>query len=431
MPVVKAVGVGRQQGIVVIRIGDELRAEPAKRSGLLQVDAAELPPPLQGQPWAFAYRYSALPYELSIRAEKVKPRIRTEELVEAYLQPESTTLNLLALYDIQQAGVFQLELDVPAGYDVRQVRGQAAAGAEAAAVDSHALSGDNKTRLKVNLARKALGQVGLFVELFKPLSDPNLLSPTGQTSKLDLPLPRTALAVDGTHGRLVVFAPESLRVNPDQLTGLRSVSIAEAMQGIESQRAGRFPLTREVLAFVYDQEPASLSVSAERRKPQVSVRQFLTARIEAGVVTYDAKFHFDVQYSSVKTLRIDVPTALAAEIRNVTQGIREKTLEPRPADAAEGFTPWSFTGDSEFLGAVTIQTHLGNQEQGTRSRTEHRLHRPRAAADGSRSGLGTNCRGEGRDARRECQIRFHRAAADRSAARPDGRRANRRRRPGV
>jgi hypothetical protein len=355
VPVVKAVGVGRQQGIVVVRIGEELRAEPSKRSGLLQVDAAELPPPLQGQPWSFAYRYSALPFELSLRVEKVNPRIRSDELVEIYLQPESTTINLLALYDIQQAGVFQLELDVPAGYDVRQVRGQAAAGAEAAAVDSHALSGDAKTRLKVNLARKAIGRVGLFVELSKQLNDPNLLTPTGQTSKVELPMPRTATTVEGTNGRLVVFAPESLRINPDQLTGLRSVSVAEAMQGIESQRAGRFPLTREVLAFVYTQEPATLSVTAERRKPQVSARQLLTARIEAGVVKYDATFHFDVQYSSVKSLRIDVPAPLASEIRNVTQGIREKTIDPRPADAAEGFTPWSFTGDSEFLGAVTIR----------------------------------------------------------------------------
>ena len=244
---------------------------------------------------------------------------------------------------------------MPAGYDVRAVRGQAAAGAEAAAVDAHTLEGENKTRLKVNLARKALGRVGLFVELHKPSSDPNLLSPTGQTSKVAIPLPRTAMTIDGTNGRLIVYAPESLRINPDQLAGLRAVSFAEAMQGVESQRANRFPLSREVLAFVYTQEPATLSLTAERRKPQVSVRQLLTARIEAGVVKYEATFLFDVQYSSVKSLRIDVPTALASIIRNVTPGVREKPLDPRPADAAADATPWNFTGDSEFLGAVAIK----------------------------------------------------------------------------
>jgi hypothetical protein len=355
VPVVRAVGVGRQQGVVVVRIGEELRAEPAKRSGLLQVDATELPASIKDQPWTFAYRYAALPFELSLRVEKVQPRIRSDELVEAYLQPESMTLDLLALYEIRQAGVFQLELTIPAGYEVRHVRGQAAAGAEAAAVDSHTLGGDNQTRLRINLARKAMGRVGIFVELFRPLNDPNLLSPTGQISTLELPLPRTAIPVENTHGRLVVYAPEGLRVFPNQLSEMRPVAVAEAMAGVESQRAGRFPLTREVLAFVYSQEPATLSVNAERRKPQVTIRQLLTARIESGVVKYEATFHAVVQYSSVTAIRIDVPTALVAEIRNVSAGIREKTIEPRPADAADGYTPWSFSGDSEFLGPVTIK----------------------------------------------------------------------------
>jgi hypothetical protein len=235
------------------------------------------------------------------------------------------------------------------------VRGQAAAGAEAAAVDSHSLTGDDKTRLKVNLARKALGRVGLFVELFKPLNDPNLLSPTGTVSQLDLPLPRTALAVDGTNGRLIVYAPESLRIHPNQVSGLRPVPVVEALQGVESQRANRFPSTREVLSFVYSQEPASLSITAERRKPQVTARQLLTARFDSGVVKYEATFIFDVQYSSVKALRIDVPSALAAEIRNVTSGIRERSIDPQPANVIEGFTAWSFTGDGEFLGPVVMK----------------------------------------------------------------------------
>ena len=44
VPTVKAVGVGRQQGVVVVQVAEGLRAEAAKTSGLLQVDAAELPP---------------------------------------------------------------------------------------------------------------------------------------------------------------------------------------------------------------------------------------------------------------------------------------------------------------------------------------------------------------------------------------------------
>ena len=48
VPVVKAVHVGRQQGVVVVQVGESLRAEALKTSGLLQVDADELPGNLRG-----------------------------------------------------------------------------------------------------------------------------------------------------------------------------------------------------------------------------------------------------------------------------------------------------------------------------------------------------------------------------------------------
>jgi hypothetical protein len=81
----------------------------------------------------------------------------------------------------------------------------------------------------------------------------------------------------------------------------------------------------------------------------------LKVEIESGVVKYDATFFFDVQYSALKSLRIDVPEDLAADIRNVSTGIREATLDPQPDNVDEGYVAWSFTGESEFLGSAKIQ----------------------------------------------------------------------------
>ncbi len=120
---IKALNVGRQQGVLVVQLSSGLRAEPTARTGLMQLDAGELPANLARGGWAFAYRYASVPYELKLSVEKVQPRILAEELVEAYLEPEQLTLDLLALYTIERAGVFQLELDVPAGFEVRHVRG--------------------------------------------------------------------------------------------------------------------------------------------------------------------------------------------------------------------------------------------------------------------------------------------------------------------
>ena len=80
---VKAGDVGRQQGVVVVQVAESLRAEALKTSGLLQVDADELPGNLRGARWAFSYRYASVPYELTLGIEKVQPQITVDSLVEA------------------------------------------------------------------------------------------------------------------------------------------------------------------------------------------------------------------------------------------------------------------------------------------------------------------------------------------------------------
>lgn len=359
-PEIKVLGVGRQQGIVVARLSGSLRGEVTTRTGLAQIDAADLPAPLAGQEWPFAYRYAALPFTLKLSVEKVRPEIEVEELVEAYVEPQQSTYTLMAVYNIQKASVFQLELDVPEGYDVRQVQGRDVSGALAVAVDSHHVDevqvGDKKlkTRLVVNLSRKALGKVGLYVELQKRQDDPNLLTPTGMISTIGVSIPRVAPdRVSRTTGRLVVYAPESLRISPKDVSGLRAISVSEALTGVESVRGGRFPATRELLAYAYTQEAVKLSLDAERRKPYVTAKQLVFVNVESGVAKYEVTVQFDVLYSGVKSLRVNV----SEDFYNA----KELVLPPGPikdtklAEAPQGFVALELTGDGEFLGSYAIK----------------------------------------------------------------------------
>ena len=100
-----------------------MRAEAAKTTGLLQIDTGELPPSLRNTPWTFAYRYASVPFELELSLEEVQPRITLESLVEARLEPEKLSIEMTAFYNIERAGVFKLELEVPEGFEVRSVTG--------------------------------------------------------------------------------------------------------------------------------------------------------------------------------------------------------------------------------------------------------------------------------------------------------------------
>lgn len=350
VPVIQAVNVGRQQGVVVVRLGDELRAEATAKNGLLQLDTAELPQPLQSVKWAFAYRYAALPFDLALNVEKVKPRIHVQQLVEAYIEPEQITLDVSGIFDIQQAGVFQLAFDIPVGYQVERVQGRTMGDAQAVVVDSHHLEGDGNTRLLINLARKAIGRVGVSATLRRSLNEPNLLTPTGTAAELQIGVPRVATDVEDVSGSLIVHGPESLQITSQSVSGMRNVAIAEAHKDVQCVRDGRFDGLREVLAFVFTRDAAELTLAAERRRPQVTARQLLTARIENGVVKYEARFFYDILYSAVKSLRLDVPEGLAGEIRIASGGINKTTMSPQPDEVVEGYVAWNLSGDSEFLG---------------------------------------------------------------------------------
>lgn len=354
-PVVTAVNVGRQQGVVVVRVADSIRAEAAKTEGLMQLDAAELPQSLRQANWAFAYRYASVPFSLALDIEEVEPRITVDTLVEAVLKPEQLTINATAVYTIEKAGVFQLKWEVPADYTVRQVRGVNAPNAAPVQVDSFHVEGEKKTQLAVNLSRKAIGRVALGIVLQKDLRQPELLTPTDKAATFEVPIPSVlSKTVERAVGRLVVSSPESLKVNPDKTVGLRNISFAEAYVGISGQTSAAAGEPRPVLAFAYTDETARLTLAAQRRKPQVTVGELIVAKVEEGLAKYDFTLSYNIRYSGIKSLRIDVPKDVAEKLRVTTPGIHEKAIDPPPKDVTPGCVAWSLTGESELFGSGKI-----------------------------------------------------------------------------
>ncbi len=351
---VRAVGVGRQQGIVVARLDEGLQGEAVKRTGLLQMDQSDLPKSLSGSKWAFSYRYGAVPYELTLRVEKVLPRISVTELIDAELNTNRLTLNWQGVFQIEDAGVFQLRVEIPTDFEVRTIQGKTIGKAQAVAVDSHHREADDGTTWIVNLSKKAFGKTGLSMQLQRTLDDSNLLTPTGNVSTIAIELPRvTPDDVEFAQGTLVLSAPPSLRVNPAEIEGLRNISFGEAYKQIPAApRTAR--QVQPVLAYSFAKGDTKFAVTAQRRKPQVTVDQLLRAEIDSGVVKFHAAFYYNVKYSGVKSLRIDIPTSLTGAIRNTNKSIRREELAPQPDGVAEGYTAWSFAAETELLGAAEV-----------------------------------------------------------------------------
>lgn len=354
VPVLRALGVGRQQGVLAVRLGAGLRAEVTSREGLLQVDTRDLPPTLETQQPDFAYRYGAVPFTLALDVEKIRPEIIADSLVEVHIRPEEILVDIFAGFDVRRAGVFQFVMELPPDFEVRDVTGAAHEEYQAAQIDRHFVEegAAGSQRLVTALTNKAEGKTGLAVRLRRSLQEPDLLSPTGRSVELDFALPQAVgdeIVRDG--GRLAVYGPESLIINPAAARGLRQVSHSEAVAGMRSTlRSGT---ERPVISYSYAQDDASLTIEAERRAPHVTVRQFLVTTVEAGVVKYRARFFYDILYSGVKSLRLDLPEAEAEAVRLTTPGLRWQEIDAE--DVAPGASARSIAGETEFFGAVQVE----------------------------------------------------------------------------
>jgi hypothetical protein len=351
-PLVRARDVARQQGFVAVRVGAGLRGDVAKHDGLVRVDGAELPAFLSRDAGDFAYRYASVPYALVVRSEMIQPFIVSTSRVDVAVSPQSIGVTVLAVQDVQRSGVFRFPFLVPEGFEVREVRGAVEGDVPAASVEGHTLdaAADGFRLLTVNLNRKALGRSAVAIGLQRPIDDARLLSPEGGEVELPIPLVHAQPgSVARQQGRLTVYSPESLRINPRKAQGLRGVPFRSGGEnGAQGDRA--------VLSYEFGDDPVSLSLSVERRAPHITLAQGMVITIDSGVARFDVLLSADVRYSGVRTLRVDLPASVAQNARVTTGGIRQARAEGAAAQGvASNDVAWLLSGESEFLGRTEIR----------------------------------------------------------------------------
>lgn len=353
IPEIEALGVSRQQGLVMVRTEGDLRADVTTRTGLLQVDNQQVGN--QQGAWDFVYRYAAPPYELILKIEKLQPRVSAEEFVDIHVLEDQVRVDATTLFNVERAGIFQVEYDVPEGYTVREVRGVQAGNYQPVVVENHHMVENAPGVYRVNFSRKAFGLVGLRIGLEKRHNDGNLITPTGVASEYTLELARVVPAsVEHVRGRVLVLAPEGLRLTPKDTAGGQSVAVNE----IQAEHIAPLSIrqnARPAQGFRYAEEVFAPVFDVERRKPHIEVGQLIVADVDQGEVKFHASLHYQVRYSGVNKFRLDVPRTIAQLIRNDSSNfITKNEITPPPEDLNEGYVAWELTSNRELLGAVTI-----------------------------------------------------------------------------
>ncbi len=105
-----------------------------------------------------------------------------------------------------------------------------------------------------------------------------------------------------------------------------------------------------MLAYSFAKGDTTFSVSAERRKPQVTVDQLLRMEIDSGVVKFKASFYYDVQVQRRQVAADRYSRNVGQRHSQHDKTMRREQLSPQPDDVAEGYTAWSFAAETELLG---------------------------------------------------------------------------------
>ena len=354
IPEIEALGVSRQQGLVMVRTEGDLRADVTTRTGLLQVDNEQVGN--QQGAWDFVYRYAAPPYELILKIEKLQPRVSAEEFVDIHVLEDQVRVDVTTLFSVERAGIFQVEYDVPEGYTIREVHGVQVGDYQPVVVENHHMVENAPGVYRVNLSRKAFGLVGLRLGLEKRHNDENLVLPTGVATEYTLELARVVPAsVEVVRGRVIVLAPEGLRLTPKVTAGGQSVAVNEIQAEHITPLAIR-QNARPAQGFRYAEEDFAPVFEVERRKPYIEVGQLIVADVDQGEVNFRVGLHYHVRYSGVKTFRLDVPKAIEELIRNDSSSFMTRTeINPAPKDLAEGYVAWELRSNRELLGPVTVE----------------------------------------------------------------------------
>ncbi len=367
LPLISALDAAQQQGLIVIRAAPTLKIEPGKRVAITQMDRADLPADLSKKRWDYFYRYAAVPYELHFNSQPITPEVDVNSLVNLQVQSNDITISLQVVYTIVKAGLFRFDLVIPEGYEVRQVSGLGGIDVEPAAISGHHVRTDGARQiLTVDLARKALGKVGLRVQLRRPFTLPEPGQSEAKPLPLTLEIPRVVPdGINRDEGKLILHGPESLRVIVKETAGLRTISMAEAMAG--NPLIPESDVDKPVLAYAFGANEIRFQVEVQRRKPLITVQQLLSTRFDTALVTFNHTINLEVQFSAIDSLRLDMPRELDNRLRIATPGIRLSPVA-NAESVRDGYSAWYLTGDAPFIGKHQIQmsweTKLDQVEMG-------------------------------------------------------------------
>ena len=326
----------RRTGVLALTCSPRRSVELVEARKLGRVDTGRLPEALRKRRGVMAYRFFDADYGGALDVDTVAPRIAADHRWALGVGTNRLELRGRLAYRIERTGVFQLAVNLPAGWNVDSV-------GPADLVDNHQVAGEGPARsLAILLKREVIGDISLDLSAGADRTAPD--------APVDFALP-TADVKDLRlySGQVVLYLADSLRAEVDALQQLQPLPLKEARQWAS------LPGLSAAMAFAFRSidggRPAGAKLRIAVKPAQVSAVVHRLVRIEPGSVADEALVDYRVLYAPVDTFYLKLPAALAEAGVSITgKDIKEKPrIAELPADqqppagpATRPAAPWAY-----------------------------------------------------------------------------------------
>ena len=330
---IHAVGAVRESGIIVAGHGPELALAVEQQSGLIRIEAGEVPEAFR-RPENLYFKFYNSKFRLGVSAKPVEPRVAVNHA--SILEFHDDELKLFANldYTVERAGVFELRYAIPDGVKIDSV--------DCEQKQEFTVTPDGAL-LTLTLTQKTLGNIKVAIR--GHLSFPEGLP--AEAIKLPLLEPQSVAREQGT---LQVYAPEAIEVITDE----KSLVAVQPDRTAEQQSRGNLRLAS---AWTFNRRPVEIPVTTVRKPTRLTAQMATTLNVNREIVEVVSKVTFNVQYAGIDKFRLAVPAAISEhiQIEPVTDAGAVPVKQKSQAEAKDGWVNWTIITQREVVGDQTFR----------------------------------------------------------------------------
>ncbi|MHC4955348.1 MAG: hypothetical protein ACYTGZ_15960 [Planctomycetota bacterium] len=294
-PAFRVANSARERGWMRISGAEGVGVRPLSEENVFQVDLNALPQPIRGGQHALGFRFPAHPFALSLRTERIEPRVTL--LTRARLEVERRQIKLHTdlQFTVERAGIFSVTIEVPADVVLTDI-------GDPKLVDNwRETKEEGKPRLlTLELRGRRIGKFRVPIKAVRALD----------LAQGSLPVPLLkVLNVDREEGTLGVYMDPGIEATADT-KGVVPVEIAKLAR--EDRFGSKLPLR---FGWRWRGGTAEATFKVEARKPKVTANVLVGLQAEENKVRYAAELAYSVEYTGVEQVRFRVPKRVSESLK--------------------------------------------------------------------------------------------------------------------